>query len=125
YCQRARRIHVAWHGDMQMQIVARRAGGRKLMRYAQFTRFAGGAVFVVTALASAGLGDSSALAEDARSYAETAQSYAGKGNLRAAEIELRNAVRQAPEDAHIHGMLSQIYLKLGESASAEREARSA
>src|SRR3954454_17273095 len=99
--------------------------GQKLMRYAQSAPFARGAVFVVTALALAGLGDSSAVAKDARSYVETAQSYAEKGNLKAAEIELRNAVREAPQDAHIHGLLAQVYLKLGEAASAEREARSA
>jgi putative PEP-CTERM system TPR-repeat lipoprotein len=74
-------------------------------------------------LAVAGLSYSAALAKDAQSYVATAQSYAEKGNLKAAEIELRNAVREAPQDSHVHALLGQIYLKLGDFAPAEREAR--
>src|SRR5207302_11205742 len=75
-------------------------------------------------LTLANLGIGRASAKDLQSYVDTAQGYVEKGNLRAAEIELRNAVRQSPQDAHLHALLAEIYLKLGESPSAEREARS-
>jgi len=84
-----------------------------------------GATLGLVLLAFAGLDNSSVLAKDAQSYVGTAQTYAEKGNLKAAEIELRNAVREAPQDAHIHALLAQVYLRLGEFSSAEREARSA
>jgi cellulose synthase operon protein C len=96
------------------------------MRYHDHgVQFRGGAVLGLAIVAFVGLGNSPVLAKDAQSYVGTAQGYADKGNLKAAEIELRNAVREAPQDAHIHGLLAQVYLKLGEAASAEREARSA
>jgi putative PEP-CTERM system TPR-repeat lipoprotein len=48
-----------------------------------------------------------------------------KGDLKAAEIELRNAVRQSPDDPVIRARLAQVYLDLGDATSAEREARAA
>ena len=54
-----------------------------------------------------------------------AEQYAAKGDLKAAEIELRNAVRQSPDNPIIRARLAQIYLDLGDAASAEREARAA
>ena len=48
-----------------------------------------------------------------------------KGNFNAAEIELRNAEREAPKDARIRALLAQVYLKLGNFAYAERAARAA
>src|ERR1051325_552598 len=72
-----------------------------------------------------GFAYSPTMAKETAAYVESAKSYTEKGNLKAAEIELRNAVRQAPQDAHIHALLAQVYLKLGEFVSAEREARSA
>jgi putative PEP-CTERM system TPR-repeat lipoprotein len=94
------------------------------MRYVRCAPCKSGAIFAIAILAFAGLG-SPVLAKDANSYLDSAQAYAEKGNLRAAEIELRNAVRQAPKDSLIRARLAQIYLKLGEFAFAEREARSA
>src|SRR5438105_1692341 len=64
-------------------------------------------------------------AKDAQSYVEDAQAYVEKGDLKAAEIQLRNAARGAPQDAHVHALLGQVYLRLGEFRAAEREARSA
>ena len=58
-------------------------------------------------------------------YLDSAQAYIQKGNLKAAEIELRNAEREAPQDAHIRALLAQVYLKLGDFKLAEREARAA
>jgi putative PEP-CTERM system TPR-repeat lipoprotein len=54
-----------------------------------------------------------------------ADQYIAKGNLSAAEIELRNAIRQAPQDADLRARLARIYLELGDPISAEREARAA
>src|SRR5262249_9489999 len=48
-----------------------------------------------------------------------------KGDLKAAEIALRNAVRQSPDNPLIRARLAQVYLNLGDAASAEREARAA
>ena len=54
-----------------------------------------------------------------------AEQYVAKGDLKAAEIELRNAVRQSPDNPVIRARLAQIYLDLGDATSAEREARAA
>jgi putative PEP-CTERM system TPR-repeat lipoprotein len=43
----------------------------------------------------------------------------------AAEIELRNAIREAPQDPVLHARLAEVYLQLGDAHSAEREARAA
>src|SRR4029077_2178346 len=54
-----------------------------------------------------------------------AEQYIAKGDLKAAEIELRNAVRQSPDNPLIRARLAQVYLNLGDFTSAEREARAA
>ena len=54
-----------------------------------------------------------------------AEQYLAKGDLKAAEIELRNAVRQSPDNPVIRARLAQVYLDLGDATSAEREARAA
>jgi len=54
-----------------------------------------------------------------------AEQYIAGGNLRAAEIQLKNAVRQSPQDPVIRARLAEIYLQLGEAAAAESEARAA
>ena len=66
-----------------------------------------------------------AWAKDGQAYLEKAQAYIAKGNFNAAEIELRNAEREAPKDAHIRALLAQVYLNLGNFAYAERSARAA
>ena len=66
-----------------------------------------------------------AWAKDGQTYLEKAEAYIAKGNFNAAEIELRNAEREAPKDARIRALLGQVYLKLGNFAYAEREARTA
>src|SRR4051812_30848393 len=94
------------------------------MRYVRCTPCKIAATFVIAILAFAELG-SSVLAKDADSYLKSAQNYAAKGNLRAAEIELRNGVQQELQNSLMHARLAEIYLKLGEFSFAEREARSA
>ena len=64
-------------------------------------------------------------AKDSSSSVKEAEQYLAKGDLKAAEIEMRNAVRQSPDDPVIRARLAQIYLDLGDVVSAEREARAA
>jgi putative PEP-CTERM system TPR-repeat lipoprotein len=47
------------------------------------------------------------------------------GNLKAAEIELRNAIQESPQDPLLRSQLARVYLQLGDPISAEREARAA
>jgi putative PEP-CTERM system TPR-repeat lipoprotein len=74
----------------------------------------------LTAIASPG-----ATAKESSAPVKDAEQYLVKGDLRAAEIELRNAVRQSPENPVIRARLAQVYLELGNPMSAEREARAA
>ncbi len=48
-----------------------------------------------------------------------------KGDLRAAQIDLRNAVRSDPQNAEAHFWLGKVSLDLGDPVAAEREARAA
>jgi cellulose synthase operon protein C len=48
-----------------------------------------------------------------------------KGDLRTAQINLRNAVRNDPQNAEAHFWLSKVSLELGDAVAAEREARAA
>ena len=48
-----------------------------------------------------------------------------KGDLRTAQIDLRNAVRSDPQNAEAHFMLGRVSLDLGDPVAAEREARAA
>ena len=81
-----------------------------------------GAIF---AAAIALLAGSSAFAKDSSSSIKDAEQYVAKGNLKAAEIELRNAIREAPQDPFLHARLADVYLQLGDVVAAEREARTA
>src|SRR5262249_41245046 len=54
-----------------------------------------------------------------------AEQYVAKGDLKAAEIELKNAIRQSPQDPILRVRLAQVYLQLGDVGLAEREARAA
>jgi putative PEP-CTERM system TPR-repeat lipoprotein len=66
-----------------------------------------------------------AVAKESPASVKAADQDIVKGDLRAAEIELRNAVREAPQDPLIRAKLAKVYLKLGDPISAEREARAA
>ena len=63
--------------------------------------------------------------EEAKSYLEDAKRQLSKGDLRAGEIQLRNAVRADPQDAGLHAQLAELYLKLANYPAAEAEAREA
>src|SRR5712671_3583843 len=64
-------------------------------------------------------------AKDSTVSVKDAEQYVAKGNLKAAEIELRNAIREAPQDPVLHARLADVYLQLADPAAAEREARAA
>src|SRR6266478_2809703 len=64
-------------------------------------------------------------AKETTASIKEAEQYVAKGNLKAAEIELRNAIRESPQDPVLHARLAEIYLQLGDAALAEREARAA
>src|SRR5215472_12911454 len=78
--------------------------------------------FAAALLAIACLG---ANAKESASSIKDAEQYIAKGDLKAAEIELRTAVRQSPDNPLIRARLAQVYLNLGDASSAEREARAA
>jgi predicted Zn-dependent protease len=66
-----------------------------------------------------------AAAKNSAAYLRDAEQYFTNGNLREAEIELRNAIRETPNDPAIRTRLAEVYLQLGNAAAAEREARAA
>src|SRR6516164_279521 len=80
---------------------------------------------MVVAGAFAALAWSPAYAKDSTASVKEAEQYLAKGNLKAAEIELRNAIREAPQDPVLHARLAEVYLQLADPAAAEREARAA
>jgi Tfp pilus assembly protein PilF len=80
---------------------------------------------LVFAGVAAALACSAAYAKDSTGYVKEAEQYIEQGNLKAAEIELRNAIREAPQDPVLRARLAEVYLQLGDDISAEREARAA
>jgi putative PEP-CTERM system TPR-repeat lipoprotein len=64
-------------------------------------------------------------AKDTSVPLKEAEEYVAKGNFKAAEIELRNAIREAPQDPVIRVRLAEVYLQLDEPLLAEREAKAA
>src|SRR5439155_27345580 len=68
---------------------------------------------------------SAAAAKESSVSVKEAEQYVAKGDLKAAEIELKNAIRQSPQDPILRASLAQVYLQLGEAGLAEREARAA
>src|SRR5438876_6380628 len=88
----------------------RKAKGQDWMRYHRQGRVVGGALLAIAAIIFAGVIDWPAQAKEPQSYLDNAQGYVAKGNFKAAEIELRNAAREAPQDAHVHVLLAQVYL---------------
>jgi cellulose synthase operon protein C len=80
---------------------------------------------VFAAAAVSALACHAAYAKDTTASIKEADQYVAKGNLTAAEIELRNAIRESPQDPALHARLAEIYLQLGDVVSAEREARTA
>jgi cellulose synthase operon protein C len=61
----------------------------------------------------------------AADYLADAQKSLAAGDLRSAQIQLRNAVRSNPNDAATHYQLGKVVLQLGDAAAAEKEGRKA
>jgi putative PEP-CTERM system TPR-repeat lipoprotein len=61
----------------------------------------------------------------ARDYLADARAALQKGDLRAAQIQLRNAVKDDPQNAEARYQLARVSMQLGDPAAAEREARAA
>ena len=80
---------------------------------------------IVVAGALAALACPAAYAKDSTAYIKEAEQYVAQGNLKAAELQLRNAIREAPQDPVLRARLAEVYLQLGETIAAEREARAA
>jgi cellulose synthase operon protein C len=64
-------------------------------------------------------------APDAQTSLKNADKDVANGDLKAAAIELRNAVRASPDDPKLRLRLANVYLQLNDPVSAEREARAA
>ncbi len=56
------------------------------------------------------------------SYLSDARDALKKGDLRSAQIDLRNAVKQDPQNGEAHYWLGRVSLELGDPVAAEREA---
>ena len=61
----------------------------------------------------------------ARDDLADARASLAKGDLKTAQIQLRNAVRDDPQNAEAHYQLGALSLQLGDGAAAQREAQSA
>jgi len=81
--------------------------------------------WVAFAAAICVIADPTANAKDSLTSVKNADQYLAKGNPKAAEIELLNAVRDSPENPVIRARLADVFFQLGDFASAEREARAA
>jgi len=81
--------------------------------------------FVTTGLAGSGLLATAGLAPALAQPLERARQAQAKGDLRAAQIEYRNAVRAEPNSAPARAALAGISLELGDGDTAEKEARAA
>jgi putative PEP-CTERM system TPR-repeat lipoprotein len=55
-------------------------------------------------------------------YLSTAKTSLKKGDLKSAQIDLRNAVRADPQNAEAHYWLGQVTFELGDPVASEREA---
>ena len=80
---------------------------------------------IIVTAAFAALAWSAAAAKDTTASIKEAEQYIAQGNLKAAEIQLRNAIREAPQDPVLRARLAEVYLREGDPQSAEREARAA
>ncbi len=80
---------------------------------------------MVVAGALVALASPAAFAKDSTAYVKEAEQNIAQGNLKAAEIQLRNAIREAPQDPVLRARLAEVYLQLGDALSAEREGRAA
>ena len=62
------------------------------------------------------------IAAHAADYLATAKASLKKGDLKSAQIDLRNAVRNDPQNAEAHYWLGRVAFELGDPVASEREA---
>lgn len=89
-----------------------------------------GLVGVALALAlygcqTSGSGGEQSAATAAQANMQLGSAYLQQGNLPVAKDKLERAVKQAPRDPAIHGLLAMLYLRLGQESRAESEYRAA
>jgi cellulose synthase operon protein C len=65
------------------------------------------------------------IAAHAADYLATAKASLKKGDLKSAQIDLRNAVRNDPQNAEAHYWLGRVAFELGDPVASEREATAA
>lgn len=65
------------------------------------------------------------IAAHAADYLSSAKIALRKGDLRSAQIDLRNAVRNDPQNAEAHYWLGRVSFELGDPVASEREAQAA
>ena len=58
-------------------------------------------------------------------YMSNARASMRKGDLKSAQIDLRNAIRNDPQNAEAHFLLGRVSIELGDPVAAEREAEAA
>src|SRR5437764_1592433 len=61
----------------------------------------------------------------AADYLDDGKRLLQKGDIRAAQIQLRNAVKSDQQNAEAHFQLARVSLELGDAVAAEREAAAA
>ncbi len=76
-------------------------------------------------LAAAWLALAPGLGHAARDYVAEAAKALQKGDLKAAQLQLRNAVRDDPQNAEAHFQLARVNLFLADPVAAQREAEAA
>src|SRR5262245_12598973 len=90
----------------------------KMKHEATTLRAAGLIALMVAGLA---IGTAGAATRDADFYVDSAQRLLRENNVRGAEIQLRIAVRRAPEDGEIRVQLAEVYLLMNQINNAEAE----
>jgi putative PEP-CTERM system TPR-repeat lipoprotein len=66
-----------------------------------------------------------AAAAHATDYLAAAKQFMAKGQLKAAEIDLKNAVRSNPSEMEAHYLLARVEMQLGNPVAAEAQAKAA
>lgn len=93
-------------------------------RFATFARrTAKGLLLALALLAGSEPASAKIEPEASREYYEKAQSYVAQDKLRAAVIELKNALQRNPQNGEARLLLGQVYVRLGDGSAAEKELR--
>ncbi len=84
-------------------------------------------VFIAAATLTTPWGPSAAAVngEESQRFMLDAQRYLGKGDINAAVIQFKNAIKSDPDNAKARFLLGGLYLRLGQGAGAEKEFRAA